>query len=55
MCWQDGQQQDAEEFFRLYLDALDEELTALLTSGVEESEVSQSGPTDVGNRDFAVR
>ncbi|KAF8464932.1 hypothetical protein DFH94DRAFT_639948, partial [Russula ochroleuca] len=50
----DGQQQDAEELFRLYLDALDEELLALLASicahnsatvapGVEEREVSQSG------------
>ncbi|KAF8475252.1 hypothetical protein DFH94DRAFT_635391 [Russula ochroleuca] len=54
----EGQQQDVEEFFRLYLDALDEELLALLASisghksattapGVEEHEVSQSGQTDV--------
>ncbi|KAF8471381.1 hypothetical protein DFH94DRAFT_637134, partial [Russula ochroleuca] len=59
----DGQQQDAEEFFRLYLDALDEELRALLASisghksaavtpGVEDREVSQSDLTDVG---FMVR
>jgi len=62
----DGQQQDAEEFFRLYLDALDEELLALLasngghksataTSGVEEREVSQSGQTDIGKQGFTVR
>ena len=61
-----GKQQDAEEFFRLYLDTLDEELLALLASisnhkwataaiGVEEREVSQSGHTDVGNRGFMVR
>ncbi|KAF8467101.1 hypothetical protein DFH94DRAFT_639069 [Russula ochroleuca] len=54
----DNQQQDAEEFFRLYLDALDEELLALLASssghdsttatpGAEKREVSQSGQTDV--------
>jgi len=59
----DGQQQDAEEFFRLYLNALDEELPTLLAStsdhklataapGVEESEsdVSPSGQTELGNR-----
>ncbi|KAF8467097.1 hypothetical protein DFH94DRAFT_639094 [Russula ochroleuca] len=59
----DNRQQDAEEFFRLYLDALDEELLALLASnsghdpataapGVEEREVSQSGQTDVVTRGF---
>ena len=68
LCIQDGQQQDAEEFFRLYLDTLDEELVALLASisghksataapGVEECEVSQSGQTasDVGKRGLMVR
>ncbi|KAH9987814.1 hypothetical protein BJV77DRAFT_1024376, partial [Russula vinacea] len=50
VCWYD-QQQDAEEFFRLYLDALDEELAP----GVEEREVSQSGQTDVVTRGFTVR
>ena len=65
-CIQDGQQQDAEEFFRLYLDALDEELLALPASssgqksatappGVEESEVSQSVQTDVEDRGSKVR
>ncbi|KAF8475266.1 hypothetical protein DFH94DRAFT_117972 [Russula ochroleuca] len=62
----DGQQQDAEEFFHLYLDALDEELLALPASisghklastapGVgreEEREVSQSGQTNMGKRGF---
>jgi hypothetical protein len=52
-------------FFRLYLDALDEELVALLASvighkataapGVEDHEVSQSGQTEVGKRGFMVR
>jgi hypothetical protein len=62
---QDGKQQDAEEFFRLYLDALDEELLALLTSisghnsataapRTEEHEVSQPGQTDVEKRGFIV-
>ena len=66
-----GKQQDAEEFFRLYLDTLDEELLALIASisdhklatasaapGVEECELSQSGGsghTDVGKRGFMVR
>ncbi|KAF8494143.1 hypothetical protein F5888DRAFT_1926325 [Russula emetica] len=59
----DGQQQDAEEFLCLYLDALDEELPALLASisgrqsasaalEVEEREVSQSGQTEVGSQGF---
>ena len=53
-------------FFRLYLDALDEELLALLasTSGhkpaiaaskAEEREVSQLGQSEVGKRGFMVR
>ncbi|KAF8462482.1 hypothetical protein DFH94DRAFT_640676, partial [Russula ochroleuca] len=61
----DGQQQDAEEFFRLYLDALDEELLTLSASiggrklataapEVEEREVSQSGLTDVRKQGFMV-
>jgi ubiquitin C-terminal hydrolase len=64
-CIQDGQQQDAEEFFRLYLDALDEELLALLGSSSsqksiaappgEEREVSQSGQADAGIRSSKVR
>ncbi|KAF8471370.1 hypothetical protein DFH94DRAFT_637165 [Russula ochroleuca] len=59
----DGQQQDAGEFFRHYLDVLDEELLALLASisgnksgtgapRVEEPEVSQSSLTDVRKRVF---
>ncbi|KAH9989170.1 hypothetical protein BJV77DRAFT_1069714 [Russula vinacea] len=56
----DGQQWDTEEFFRLYLDALDEELPGLLVSlsghkaaavapglGVEDRKASQSDQTDV--------
>ncbi|KAH9972228.1 hypothetical protein BJV77DRAFT_1154981 [Russula vinacea] len=61
----DGQQQDAEEFFRIYLDALEEESLALLASisghklaaaapGVEEREMSQSGQIDVGRRSLKV-
>ncbi|KAI0260790.1 hypothetical protein BGY98DRAFT_1117213, partial [Russula aff. rugulosa BPL654] len=56
----DGQQQDAEEFLSLYLNALDEELPTLLPSisgsqsasavlEVEEHEASQSGQTEVGS------
>ncbi|KAH9987821.1 hypothetical protein BJV77DRAFT_770711 [Russula vinacea] len=60
-------EQDAEEFFRLYLDALDEELiqeliTVLASSsghdsataapGVGEREVSRSGQTEVVTRNF---
>ena len=62
-CVKDGKSGDAEEFFRLYLDELDEELLTLLASisgpklataapGVEER---QSGQTDVGERSFTVR
>ena len=62
----DGQQQDAEEFLRLFLDAIDEELSALLASvsgrqsasatlEVDEREVSQSGQTEVGKEAFRVR
>ena len=65
-CVKDDKGGDAEEFFRLYLDALDEELLTLLASisghkpataapGVEEREVSQSGQTDMGERGFTVR
>ena len=65
-CVKDGKSGDAEEFFRLYLDALDEELLTLLDSisghkpataapGVEEREVPQSGQTDMGERGFTVR
>jgi hypothetical protein len=53
-------------FLRLYLNALDEELLALLASttgyksaaaapGLEEREVSQSDQTDVGKRGLMVR
>jgi len=59
----DGQQQDAEEFLCLYLDALEEELPALLASisgrlsashalEAEEREVSQSDQTEVRSQDF---
>jgi hypothetical protein len=62
----DGKSEDAEEFLRLYLDALDEELLVLLATisghksapaapGVEEHEVSQSGQTEMGKRGFSVR
>ena len=65
-CVKVGKSGDAEEFLRLYLDALDEELLTLLDSisghksvtaapGVEEREVSQSGQTDMGERGFTVR
>jgi len=61
----DGQQQDAEEFLCLYLDALEEELPALLASirgrqsasaalEVQEREMSQSGQTEVGSQGFVV-
>ena len=63
---QNGQQQDAEEFLCLYLDALDEELAALLASvsgrqsssaalEIEDRRVSQSGQTQVGSQGFVVR
>ncbi|KAF8494149.1 hypothetical protein F5888DRAFT_1719063, partial [Russula emetica] len=62
----DGQQQDAEEFLCLYLDALEEELPALLASirgrqsasaalEVQEREMSQSGHTEVGSQGFVVQ
>ena len=66
-CVKDGRHQDAEEVFRLYLDALDEELPALFTSishdksativapGVREREASQPGQTEVEGRGFTVR
>lgn len=66
-CVKDGRHQDAEEVFRLYIDALDEELPALLTStsydksativapGVGEREASQPGQTEVEGRGFTVR
>ena len=68
-CVQDGGQQDAQEFFSVYLNVLDEELLALLTSisthkpastalNVEElRERSQlvEGQTEVGKRDNIVR
>ena len=65
---QDGQHQDAEEFFRFYLDALDEELSATsvnghtlatappgVDKGVDEGEVSYLGQNDVKKRGFLVR
>ena len=66
LCVQNGQQRDAEEFFRLYLGALDEELLVLLAStsghnsatatlGVEERQMSRSGLTEVVKRDLTVR
>ncbi|KAN0105390.1 putative ubiquitin carboxyl-terminal hydrolase 3 [Russula decolorans] len=59
----DGQQQDAEEFLCLYLDALEEEVPALLASisgrlsastalEVEKREVSQSDQTEVRIQGF---
>ncbi|KAF8471367.1 hypothetical protein DFH94DRAFT_674368 [Russula ochroleuca] len=55
-----SQQRDAGEFFRLYLDALDEELLALLASisahesptAAQEHEVTQSNQSEVGKRGF---
>ena len=68
LCWhivKDGNYQDAEEFLRLYLDALGEELVELHTSlyppkiiNVKEPEEyaqSVEGQTDVGERDYTVR
>jgi hypothetical protein len=66
---QDGGQQDAKEFFSFYLDALDEELLALLTSisthkpasvalhAEEPREGSKlgEGQIEVGKRDYMVR
>ena len=67
-CVQDGGQQDAQEFFSVYLNVLDEELLALLTSisthkpasalNVEElrgRSQSVEGQTEVGKRDNIVR
>jgi hypothetical protein len=64
-CVQDGGQQDAEEFFSVYLNALDEELFALHTSinphkpayveGLGEGSQSGEGQTEVGKRDNIVR
>jgi hypothetical protein len=62
-CIQVSQQRDAGEFFRLYLDALDEELLALLASisahesptAAQEHEVTQSNQSEVGKRGFTVR
>ncbi|KAI0261194.1 hypothetical protein BGY98DRAFT_1115861, partial [Russula aff. rugulosa BPL654] len=47
----DGQQQDAEEFLSLYLNALDEDgsQSASAVLEVEEHEASQSGQTEVGS------
>ena len=66
ICVKDGEQQDAEEFLSLYLDALDEELPALLVSisgrqsasaalEVEEREGSQSGRAEMESQGFVVR
>jgi hypothetical protein len=68
-CVQDGGQQDAEEFFSVYLSALDDELLALLTpisthkpasaaANVEElreGSHSVESQTEVGKRDDRVR
>ena len=62
-CVKDGQNRDAKEFLRLYLDALDEELVELQTyistrkpvssPSVEKSEGDSQ--TDVKEQDYAVR
>jgi ubiquitin C-terminal hydrolase len=54
---QDGRQQDAEEFLCLYLDALDEELSALLASigGPSRQSFSAAQEREVGNQGFVVR
>jgi hypothetical protein len=65
-CIKDGKHEDAEEFFGLYLDALDEELVdthisghkPASTSGIQEllKEVqSTENQTPVGRRDHTVR
>ena len=67
-CIKDGKTPDAEEFFRLYLDTLDEELVELYTcinmhklapttnvEEVEEGAQSAEGQTEVGERDNPVR
>ncbi|KAN0103984.1 hypothetical protein V8E52_011437 [Russula decolorans] len=62
----DGQQQDAEEFFRLYIDTLNDELYPLHTSinyhkstsgitEVEERDAPQSGQTEMTNQGFMAR
>lgn len=66
-CVKDGKKQDAEEFLRLYLDALDEELvkthtytttnepaSALCVEELEEGDQSGEGQTEVGNRGYTV-
>jgi hypothetical protein len=68
LCWhivKEGKYQDAEEFLRLYLDALDEELVELHTyintrkilnvKELEEEAQSAEGQTEVGERDHTVR
>ena len=67
-CVKSGKHQDAEEFFGLYLDALDEELVELhtcisthkvaSTSSVEELEEeaqSAESQTEVGEQGYTVR
>ena len=64
-CVKDGKHDDAENFFSLYLDALDEELGELRAyisthkpapaPSVEEEAQSTEGQTEVGKRDCTVR
>ena len=61
-CLQDGQQQDAEELFRLYLDALDEKLLGLLASSSGQKSATappgderELGQADAGERGSKVR
>jgi ubiquitin C-terminal hydrolase len=62
LCWhvvKDGKHQDAEEFLRLYLDALDEELVELHkilnVKELEEEAQSAEGQTGVGEQNYTVR
>ena len=62
-CVKDGKNEDAEEFLRLYLDALDEELVKLQAYTSTHEPVSASsveklegeGQIDVKEQDYTVR
>ena len=58
-CVKDGKNDDAEEFLRLYLDALDEELVKLQTyistvSAPSEEKLEGAGQIEVTERDYMV-
>ena len=62
-CVKDGKHEDAEEFLRLYLDALDKELVELqtyictheLASAPSVEKPEGEGQTEVKERDYVVR